>query len=180
MSWAKAIDFTLKWEGGYVNNPADKGGPTNRGITLAVFQAANKSGLINCPDIKALTKAEAMTIYKARYWEPYGWGNFREPIDEIMFDCTVNSGIGNAAKIAQRACVSLGRNITIDGKYGPQTRAALNYLAAWNGLALAQMLLIKRVNFIYAIVDSRPNQQQFLRGWLNRVQALAKDCGIRL
>ena len=180
MSWDKAISFALKWEGGYVNDPLDRGGATNMGITQAVLSAAYSSGLVNCINVKNLTKAEAITIYKARYWDAYDWGGYPEPIDEIMFDITVNSGIGNAAKIAQRACVSLGSKLDIDGKWGPLSRSAL-YEQAWiRGAALAKMLLVKRLNFYAAIVASRPDQRVFLPGWRNRTYALAKDCGIRL
>lgn len=180
MSWDRAIAFTLKWEGGYVNDPLDRGGATNMGITQYVLNAAYASGLVNCQNVRYLTKAQAMTIYKARYWEAYDWGGYPQPIDMIMFDCTVNSGIGNAARIAQRACVSLGSKLEIDGKWGPLSRSAL-YAQAWErGAALARMLLVKRLNFFDAIVASRPNQKRFLPGWRNRVYALAKDCGVRL
>lgn len=180
MSWDKAITFALKWEGGYVSHKNDKGGPTNRGITQAVLTAAYASGLVKCQDVRYLTKAEAITIYKARYWDAYDWGGYPAPIDQIMFDITVNSGIGNAALIAQRACVSLGSKLEIDGKWGPLSRRAL-YEQAWTrGAALAKMLLVKRLNFYNAIVASRPDQRVFLPGWRNRTYALAKDCGIKL
>ena len=130
--------------------------------------------------MRYLTKAEAIAIYKARYWDAYDWGGYPAPIDEIMFDITVNSGIGNAAKIAQRACVSLGSKLDIDGKWGPLSRSAL-YEQAWiRGAALAKMLLVKRINFYAAIVASRPSQKKFLGGWRNRVYALAKAAGVKL
>lgn len=180
MSWERAIAFTLRWEGGYVNHKNDKGGPTNRGITQAVLTAAYASGLVKCQDVRYLTKAEAIAIYKARYWDAYDWGGYPAPIDQIMFDITVNSGIGNAALIAQRACASLGAFIVIDGKWGPQTREALYKLAWKNGLVLSKMLLTKRLNFYDAIITARPNQKRFRDGWRNRTFALAKECGIRI
>lgn len=179
MSWDRAIAFTLRWEGGFVNDPLDRGGATNMGITQAVLSAAYASGLVNCQNVRYLTKAEAITIYKARYWDAYDWGGYPAPIDEIMFDATVNNGIGNAAKFAQRACVSLGSKLDIDGKWGPLSRRAL-YEQAWERAALAKMLLVKRLNFYDAIVAAHPDQIRFLKGWRNRINALAKDCGVRL
>ena len=34
----KLIPFILKWEGGFANHPKDKGGATNKGITIATFR----------------------------------------------------------------------------------------------------------------------------------------------
>ena len=180
MSWDRAIAFTLRWEGGYVNNPADKGGPTNRGITQGTLAAAYASGIVKHCNIKALSKAEAMSIYHTKYWDPYDWGRYGEPVDMIMFDMAVNHGMGGAARIAQRACVSLGASIAIDGKWGPQTRGVL-YEVAWkNGLALSKMLITKRLAFYDRIVAARPSQKSFLKGWRNRTFALAKECGVRV
>ncbi len=180
MSWAKAIAFTLQWEGGYVNDPDDSGGPTNMGITQAVLRAAYTAKIVPHDNIRKLTKAEAMTIYQARYWNPYNWARYGAPVDMILFDCTVNNGPGNMAKIAQRACVSLGQNITIDGLWGPQTRTALYALAWSKGAALSKMLIVKRINFYHAIVDAKPVKKKYLKGWLRRVNNLAAAVGIKL
>lgn len=180
MSWERAIAFTLRWEGGYVNNPADRGGPTNRGITQGTLSSAYASGIVKHNNIKELTKTEAMAIYKARFWAPYDWGRYGEPVDMIMFDMAVNHGMGNAARIAQRACASLGAFVVIDGKWGSQTREALYKLAWKSALALSKMLLVKRLNFYDAIIAARPNQKRFRNGWRNRTFALAKACGVRI
>lgn len=180
MSWERAIAFTLRWEGGYVNNPADRGGPTNRGITQGTLSAAYAAGIVKHNNIKALTKAEAMAIYNVRYWDPYDWGRYGEPLDMIMFDMAVNHGMGGVADIVQRACVSLGASLTIDGKWGPQTRGVL-YEVAWkNGLALSKMLITKRLAFYDRIVAARASQKSFLKGWRNRTLALAKEARIKM
>lgn len=180
MSWEKAIAFTLRWEGGYVNDPDDAGGATNRGITQNTLNAAHAKGLVPHNNIRALTKAEAMTIYKMRYWTPYDWGRYGAPIDMILFDIAVNHGPGNAAKLAQRACVSLGEKLAIDSKWGPATRNALYRLAGARGLQLAKMLLIKRLNFYDNIVTARPTQAKFLKGWTRRTQELATAANVRV
>ena len=163
-----------------MNNPADRGGPTNRGITQGTLSAAYAAGIVKHNNIKALTKAEAMAIYNVRYWDPYDWGRYGEPLDMIMFDMAVNHGMGNTSRIAQRACASLGAFIVIDGKWGPQTREALYKLAWKNGLVLSKMLLTKRLNFYDAIITARPNQKRFRDGWRNRTFALAKEARIKM
>ena len=180
MSWERAIAFTLRWEGGYVNNPADKGGPTNRGITQGTLADAYASGIVRHCNIKALSKAEAMSIYHTKYWRPHDWGRYGEPVDMIMFDMAVNHGMGNAARIAQRACVSCGAAVAVDGKWGPQTREALYKLAWKSGLALSKMLLVKRLDFYERIIAARPDQKRFRDGWRKRTLALAKECGVRM
>lgn len=180
MSFDRAISFTLKWEGGYTNHPLDKGGATNRGITQSTLNAAFNTGLVKHNIIDALSREEAVAIYKKTYWDRYGWGSFSAPLDMILFDITVNHGIGNTAKIAQRACVSLGQIVAMDGKWGPQTRRALLSLESRDSLALSRMLIIKRLNFYESIVKSRPSQKVFLKGWLRRSSDLAKASGIKI
>lgn len=94
MSWEKAIAFTLRWEGGYTNHPADKGGPTNRGITQATLNHAHKCGIVRHNNVKALTRDEACAIYKANYWLPKNWARYGESADMILFDINVNHGMG--------------------------------------------------------------------------------------
>lgn len=180
MSWDRAISFTLPWEGGLSDHPADRGGLTNMGITQTTLNRAYKKGTVKHNNVRALSKSEARIIYKAFYWAPFAWDRYTEPIDMILFDCCVNHGMGGTADIVQRACVSLGTSLTIDGKWGPQTRGVL-YEVAWkNGLALSKMLITKRLAFYDRIVAARASQKSFLKGWRNRTLALAKACGVRI
>ena len=59
-------DFILSFEGGYVNHPNDKGGPTNMGVTLKTWQTQgydkNHDGRIDANDVKLITKADAVSI----------------------------------------------------------------------------------------------------------------------
>jgi len=38
-NYAQALKQVLKYEGGYVDHPKDPGGPTNRGVTQAVYDS---------------------------------------------------------------------------------------------------------------------------------------------
>lgn len=82
-----AMDFTLKWEGGYVNNPADPGGETNFGITKMNYPML---------DIKQLGKEQAEAIYYMDYWLPIGASRFTYPKYLLLFDIAVLCGKGKA------------------------------------------------------------------------------------
>jgi lysozyme family protein len=65
------LPLLLKFEGGFVNDPADPGGATNKGITLQTFRgcAQNLLGLEPTLDnLKSLTDAQAGAIYRDLYW----------------------------------------------------------------------------------------------------------------
>lgn len=116
--FAKALDHVLQWEGGYVDHPDDPGGATNFGITLATLQGWRGRSVTKA-DVKALTKAEAGEIYKARYWDSCRCDELPEGVGAIVFDAAVNHGAGRAARLLQEAL-----NVTADGQIGPVTLAA--------------------------------------------------------
>ena len=113
-----AIKKILEHEGGYVNHPNDPGGATNKGITIATYRRyIKRNGTI--ADLKALTQAQAIKVYKRQYWDKVKADDLPSGIDYTVADFGVNSGPSRAAKYLQAA---LG--VTVDGKIGPQTIAA--------------------------------------------------------
>ena len=66
----KALSFVLKWEGGYVNNPNDRGGATNKGITQNTYNSYLQSKGRPTKDVRYITDAEVEDIYYSRYWLP--------------------------------------------------------------------------------------------------------------
>lgn len=177
--WDKSIDFVLNWEGGFVDHPLDKGGPTNRGITLSTLKAAYAQGIVKHCDIKALTLAEAKAIYKTNYWDKWGWGALPWPACLCLLDITVNHGSGGMAIIAQRACNALGAGLDIDGKYGPKTKTALFAIAPASPEALSEQLCIWRKDYYNRIIRNNPTQEVFRKGWFNRLNALAHKAGVK-
>lgn len=83
----EALEFTLRWEGGYVNNPADPGGETKFGISKLSYPLL---------DIKNLTKEQASAIYYLDYWLPSFAGNYTPPMDLLLFDIAVLCGVHHA------------------------------------------------------------------------------------
>lgn len=94
-----AIAETLKWEGGYTNNPKDPGGPTNWGITIADAKRYWKAGA-TAADVKAMPKSVAIDIYAKKYWKTsyYDCDTLQPGVDLAVFDFGVNSGPARAKK----------------------------------------------------------------------------------
>ena len=85
----RAIDFVLRHEGGYVNDPRDPGGETNFGISRRAYPTL---------DIKNLTKEQATGIYRKDYWDKVGGDILPWPWDLILFDTAVNQGVAWAIR----------------------------------------------------------------------------------
>ena len=90
-------------EKGFSNRPkkADPGGPTNLGITLKTLRAWRNDKTLGIADIQALTKDEAIEIYRAQYWNPIRGDELPLGVDWAVFDFAVNSGPGRAVRELQ-------------------------------------------------------------------------------
>ena len=96
-----ALTNLLQDEGGYSNNPNDKGGPTNFGITIGDYRLyINAKGTAS--DVKNMTVDQAKLIYKTKYWDKLKCDTLPSGIDYCVFDYGVNSGIARAQKILQK------------------------------------------------------------------------------
>jgi len=163
----------LKHEGGFVDDPADPGGATNKGITLGTFQGCAKRYLGIEPtleNLKALTDAQAAKIYKPLYWDKvYGDEVDLQDLADIVFDFQVNAG-ANASRLLQRVLNDLGATppLTVDGDIGPGTMAALK---AADQKAVYRRYKQGRIDYYQNLVAERPALGKFLNGWLNRVNS---------
>lgn len=191
-NWEKSIAFVGLAEGGRnfddvggkpvlkPNAKNDKGGPTAYGITQAALNTAYARKITTHNDIVKLTQDEAKKIYKANYWDCYGWGELPWPVCLVVFDATVNHGLGGTAKIAQQACNSYGYKPTliVDGKWGPKTKAAVWELAGKAAGEFCRLFLVKRKDYFDAIIARDKSQEVFRNGWYNRLRRLAKEAGV--
>jgi len=178
-----AFEKTLSLEGGYVNDPSDRGGETNYGITKKVFDSAIERGLIVCDKIKNLTVEQAKVIYKSDYWDSIKLGQIiHKGIATEMFDTAVNSGIKKAVILTQMALDYLGEDIDIDGKMGPQTIGMINkwcnkdpraLFVAMNGFQFIHYVLIvddkDLIDKLATMVRADVGQTRFARGWTKRI-----------
>ncbi|MBV6687168.1 N-acetylmuramidase [Xanthomonas euvesicatoria pv. physalidis] len=162
----------LKHEGGFVNDPVDPGGATNKGITLSTFKACAQNLLGIEPslaNLRALTDAQAGVIYKAQYWDPLRADQIAlQPLANIVFDFYVNAG-NNAIKLLQTVLNSqTGGKLVADGRMGPATFAAL---ASSNQQDLYARYKAGRRDYYHRLVAARPALGKFLKGWLARVDS---------
>lgn len=154
--------FILKWEGGFVNDPNDSGGATNKGVTLATFRRY-KGASATVDDLKAITDEDWDAIFKTMYWDKVKADEINsQAVANLFVDWYWMSGT-NAIKYVQRLI-----GTTEDGIVGKQTLARLNA----KGESLVLGIYNYRKDFYHRIVANRPTQKRFLRGWINRLNAL--------
>ena len=170
-----ALNQTLKHEGGYNEVKGDAGGATNYGISLRFLKDLaqsvhwvdiNSDGDVDKDDIKKLTKEDAAKIYYTEFW-------LKNKCDKIidvnvaakLFDMSVNMGCKQAAKLIQSALKLAGYDIVVDGILGPRTIEAINKTMPTE---LKAFIIYQCINFYLNLVNSRPDYQKFLKGWLRR------------
>lgn len=161
-AFEQAIGFTLQWEGGYSNHPADRGGPTRYGITQQFARDRGYTG-----DMRSLPLALAHKWYKEDIWDRFKFEEVADISPECagyLFDMAVNHG--KWALIAQRAAARYFPGIEQDGKWGPETHGALQESSRYEGFLDA--LRVERCRYGNQLVASRRSQAVFLVGWLRR------------
>jgi len=160
-----SFEHVLKSEGGYVNDPLDRGGETNLGVTKAAW-AQYIGRPVQDGEMKALTVDVVAPFYKKGYWDKCRCDELPAGLDYAVFDFAVNAGPGRAAKFLQQAV-----GVTADGAIGPATMAAV--AKADPAQALVAFGNAKEA-FYQAIVARDPSQARFIKGWMNRVASVEK------
>lgn len=178
MSFEQIIDEVIRVEKGYSDHPADKGGPTKDGITLAVARANGYQG-----DMRDLPDALIRAIYFKRYiiepkFDQVGAVEMR--IAEELIDTGVNMGPSRAAEFLQRWLNGFNdtgsryADLFVDGRLGAITIDALRAFLKWRGQEGIKVML-KALNGVQAtryleLTENNKSQRAFLFGWIrNRV-----------
>lgn len=152
----RSLAAVLKHEGGYVDHPSDPGGATNLGITRATL-ASFRGRAVSKAEVKALTRAEAAKIYRARYWDSIKGDDLPAGIDFAVFDYAVNSGTGRAARCLQQVV-----GAKVDGWIGGNSLATVR---ARNPSAVIGAFCARRMSFLERLKTFRV----FGKGWTRRV-----------
>ncbi len=176
----QCIDRVVAVEGGFSDHPADRGGPTMYGCTEAVARAYGYEG-----PMRELSRDRALLIYRSRYWDALNLSSvamLSKGLAAELFDTAVNQGPGRAGEYLQRCLNGLNRrarlypDVTVDGRIGPMTLAALAAFIKARGtsgaLALTAGCNCLQGAFYIGLAEGDESQEEFLFGWLlNRVAA---------
>lgn len=162
-NWEKAFSEVLKSEGGYVNDPHDRGGETNLGVTKAAWSEYMGRPIAD-GEIKALTPDMVNTFYKIRYWDRCKCDNLPNGLDYAVFDFAVNGGVEASSKLLQRAV-----GVPDDGAIGAKT---LEAVAKHDSKNLLAEFSNRKAKYYEQMVINHPEQQKFLKGWNNRIAAV--------
>lgn len=179
------LPFILKWEGGFVNDPADSGGATNKGVTIATWKRCgydkDGDGDIDVVDLKLITNNDVRNrVLKPAYWDRWKADNIHsQKIANILVDWVWGSG-KHGIVIPQRL---LGVNP--DGIVGDKTLSAVNFA---DPDQLFDAIYNARVKFLKDITASsiaayekkigrkateqelmKHTKKRFLKGWLRRL-----------
>lgn len=161
----KLKPFILKWEGGFVNDPADLGGATNKGVTIGTYKEYRKKKGLPEPtveDLKKLSDDEWIDILKTYYWDRWKADQIQnQSIANILVDWVWASGVHGIKKPQ----VLLG--VKADGIVGKATLAAINGYPSQH--ELFDKIKQARLDFVNSICHSRPANEKFRCGWCNRI-----------
>ncbi len=143
LEYPNMLKFVLAREGGYVNNKNDLGGPTNKGITQTTYNSYRRSKGLSTVDVKNITQQEVEDIYYNNYYKASGADQIDNPrLALYVFDTAVLHGVYGAKQILNKS-----------------------------GGNLEKFEQLRREHY-YKQVEKKPNQKEFLQGWLNRVDNL--------
>ncbi len=161
-----AVNKTLKWEGGSVDDPVDRGGRTRHGITYATLAVYNMRTGGNL-HLDHIDHFDVLAIYHALYWRAGYVYEMPAWAQDIMFDWSVHSGPYRAIKLMQQVVGTLD-----DGLMGPKTLSAMTQAGAANGGdSMVRLLAIRRRRHLCGIVQHDPTQSRFIKGWFRRVSS---------
>jgi len=158
----------LALEGGFVNDPLDKGGATNMGISLGAWRQMgydkDGDGDLDKEDIRMLDKEDVEMVLKKFYWDRWRADEIRDQkLADMLVDWLWCSGKWGIV-IPQRLL-----SIDDDGIAGCNTITAVNAFVPGKFLI---SVYNARLAFIRAIVRRDFRQQRFAKGWINRVNSL--------
>lgn len=162
----KAFEKVIQYEGGYTNDPKDRGNWTT-GVIGKGECKGTKYGISAMAypklDIRNLTKDQAKEIYRKTYWTEIGLDKLDPKLACQVFDAAVQHGTKCSIRFLQEIV-----GVNVDGVLGNSTLQTIQYL---NQKALAYKYIAKRLRY-YAQLKT------FLtygKGWINRMASTLED-----
>jgi len=177
MNIDQMIAGVIQREKGYVNDPSDRGGETNWGITIAVARKYGYTG-----PMRDMPRTVAEAIYRAIYWTEPGLDKIAAlspRLAEKLLDTGVHLGMSRPLTFLQKALNAFNNqeniypDIAEDGGNGPQTMAALTaYLKdrkAEGESVLLASIQAQQGAFYLDLSRRDQSQEKYVYGWfLNR------------
>ncbi|TGS47544.1 MULTISPECIES: glycosyl hydrolase 108 family protein [unclassified Mesorhizobium] len=160
-NFSRSLALVLKSEGLWSDNPADPGGATMKGVTLANFRRYVQPNATK-DDLRRITDAQLATVYRKFYWDAVAGDQLPDGVDYATFDFAVNSGPGRAAKYLQAVA-----GVPEDGQIGPTTIAAISAKPAGG---VIDTLCDNRLVFLKRL----PTWGTFGKGWQSRVESVRR------
>ena len=181
----KLYPIIKKWEGGFVNDPADAGGATNKGVTLATYRnycKLKKKPMPTIADLKAITDEIVIDILRVYYWNPCKADEIKnQSIANLIVNSVWGSGTGYIKKVQEVA------GVKADGIVGAKTLAAINgadqrdlFTRLWNrrkkffdDITASSIAAYERKIGRKATETElmKYTNKRFLRGWINRLNS---------
>lgn len=153
---AACLAETMKWEGGWVNDPVDPGGPTMKGVTQRVYDGHRDGAGKSRRSVRMIEDYELQAIYRGSYWRVVRGDDLPPGVDLAVFDYAVNSGPQRAIKALQRAV-----NVATDGHLGAATIGAVTRMPAD---VVVRSILQQRRSFLRRLKTF----WRFGKGWMRR------------
>lgn len=170
------LDFLHRWEGGFkpINDPVDRGGYTNNGVTLARWKTLAPKYANICGTEAGLAK---LTVDQWRTvvldnWVACGADRALDPRVAVVLAELNWAWPGNMRFTVQRFLNQHGSRLIEDGVIGPRTLQAINSFDTQ--LELAEGLVTHRWLSLMAWVRANKEQRRFQQGWANRTNDLLR------
>lgn len=160
--FAPAFEFLMKHEDPGLTGKVthDSGGTTRWGISQKAYPDL---------DIANMGLEDAGAIYRNDYFKPIrGYDYLSQDVANKLLDAAVNMGVHMASKLAQECANLCGQEVNDDGVIGTFTVSAINAINPILFLTKYRELLTAHYRDIAA---ARPDEAQYLNGWLRRAEA---------
>ena len=164
----KLLPFIEKWEGGYVNDPNDLGGATNKDITIGTWKTVghdkDDDGDIDEEDVRLLTREDLITVLREHYWNRCQADRIQsQAIANILVDWVWGSGVTGIKQVQ----MLLG--VKVDGIIGEKTLQAINSAPSRE---LFYRIKSAREEYIESICNKRLANLRFRKGWLRKIESI--------
>ena len=182
-----AYAITSAHEGGYVNDPVDRGGETYRGIARVhhpdwrgwkrIDAQRRKEDFPKSLKSDRTLQANVKSFYKQAYWDRFQGDEIADQaIANELYDTAVNMGVRRSVRFLQSSLNLLNRNqqdyedLVVDGWFGEKSLSTLAVLLKKDRRsdALVKMMNIQQGARYVEIMARDSSQERFARGWIKR------------